>query len=106
MAGVKGKSGRKKVYRFSEDTPQGASASEILNLAAPEASQYLRCVCNGEERRHEWARIDAAKFILAEHLKQLRNQGLIDEGGNRIVSYRTPIFWHSNLSILLKRMRS
>lgn len=88
MAGVKGNSGRKKVYRFSEDTPQGASAIEILNLATPEASQYLRCVCNGEERRHEWARIDAAKFILQQHLSQLKAQGLIDETGRRIVSYK------------------
>ena len=89
MAGIKGRSGVRRVFRLAPDTPSGASAQEILRLAAPEAAEYLRRVANGElKSRQEWGRIDVCKFVVSEALRREAAQGLLDAGGNRIYSYK------------------
>jgi hypothetical protein len=65
---------------------------EIINIAAPECAAYLRAVVAGEERKPDWTRINTAQFIVKEYLARLRNEGLIDEAGRRIVSYKALVF--------------
>jgi hypothetical protein len=87
---VKRKRGRpfKPCYKLHPDNPLGATAAEILDMASAEAASYLRAVANGDERKPDWTRINTAQFIVKEHLARLRNEGLVDEAGNRIVSYK------------------
>ena len=87
---VKRRPGRppKRRYGLGPPAPPGATAMEIINMAAPEATSYLRAVVVGEERKPDWTRINTAQFIVKEHLARLQNEGLIDEAGNRIVSYK------------------
>ena len=87
---VKRKVGRppKRRYGLGPPAPPGATAMEIINIAAPECAAYLRAVVIGEERKPDWTRINTAQFIVKEHLARLRNEGLIDGAGNRIVSYK------------------
>ena len=87
---VKRRPGRppKRRYRLHPEAQPGASALEIINIAAPEAASYLRAVVVGDERKPDWTRINTAQFIVKEHLSRLRNEGLIDGVGNRIVSYK------------------
>lgn len=90
VAEPKNKGGRppKARYKLHPSTTPGATAQEILDAASSEAAFYLRAVSNGEERKPEWMRISAAQFLLKEHLGQVRAQGLVDEAGRRIVSYK------------------
>lgn len=77
----------KSVKRLVE---QGLSAIEIINQSAPGLAAYL-VNCGMSVTKPHWARIDAAKFILQQHLNHLKAQGLVDEAGNRIVNYKTLI---------------
>ena len=87
---AKHKRGRpfKPCYKLHPSPALGATAAEILEQASSEAASYLRAVANGDERKPEWMRISAAQFLLKEHLARLRNEGLVDEAGRRIVSYK------------------
>lgn len=66
---------------------EGLSAIEIINRGAPLMAAFLLRVGLAQVKPH-YARIDAAKFLLQQHLAQLRAEGLIDESGKRIISYR------------------
>ncbi len=61
MAGVKGKSGRKKMSVHRHNT------INIITETSPLASAYLKRVVKGEEKANP-ARIDACKYIINQDL--------------------------------------
>lgn len=83
---------------------QGQSAQGIIGYAAPYLAAYLVRVALSHGTPPHWGRIDAAKYLLSQHLAQERAAGLVDERGNRIVSYRALVLlaeeWVSEGNVL------
>ena len=62
--------------------PDDAQPTDHLNIAATEAARYLRAVVNGDERNPHYTRVDAAKYIVDQHLGKAKQKGELPAGGN------------------------
>jgi len=89
MAGTKGHSGRKRLYKIGDDAPPSASVRDVLELSAPEAARYVRACVNGQERKPHYARLDLAKYVIDHHLGKATTKvsAPVDANGNAIIPY-------------------